>query len=168
MMTRKFRHGDHIIDLAARRDGDRIAVFDAGGEHNFVWHELRPGEYLLRRDGRQWRCIVARDGDERWIWIDGTIHHLRVEAQGRKRAATASGELVAPMPGQVLRVLVAAGAVVRKDQTLVVLEAMKMQYEIASPRDGVVRHVHAAAGAQVSGGVALVTLEDENENGRAP
>ena len=64
------------------------------------------------------------------------------------------------MPGQVLKVLVQAGAAVRKDQALIVLEAMKMQYEITAPRNGIVAQVHVAEGAQVAGGVALVTLEE--------
>jgi 3-methylcrotonyl-CoA carboxylase alpha subunit len=65
------------------------------------------------------------------------------------------------MPGQVLKVLVRPGETVRRNQVLVVLEAMKMQYEIAAPRDGVVRTVQAAAGTQVAGGVPLVTLQEE-------
>jgi 3-methylcrotonyl-CoA carboxylase alpha subunit len=160
MIARRFRHGEHVIEVAARRAGDRVHLATASGERVFDWEELGPGEYLLRENGRQRRCVVAKDGDERWIWIDGHVHHLRLETQSRKRSAAPSGELVAPMPGQVLKVFVTAGDAVRKDQTLVVLEAMKMQYEIAAPRDGVVEHVHAAAGAQVPGGVALVTLAD--------
>ena len=162
MLTRTYRHGDELRTIAARRHGDRLHVSLPTGEHEYVWEELGPGEYLLRHDGHQRRCVVAGTGDERWIWIDGHVHHLRLAtaSASRKRADTPSNELVAPMPGQVLKVLVRPGETVRKDQTLVVLEAMKMQYEIASPRDGVVRQVHAAAGAQVPGGVALVSLED--------
>ena len=168
MITRTFRHGEHTIEVAARRAGDRIHLSTPTGERVFDWEELGPGEYLLRHDGRQRRCVVAKSGDERWIWIDGHVHHLRLETQSRKRGAGApSGELVAPMPGQVLKVLVATGDKVRKDQTLVVLEAMKMQYEITAPRDGVVQQVHADAGAQVPGGVALVSLA-EADGGAGP
>jgi biotin carboxyl carrier protein len=159
-MTRRLRHGDRSMAVSWRRDGGGVHLSIDGQEQAFALVELAPGEYVVRRDGVQARCLVAASGDERWIWVDGHVHHVRFEAAGRKRAAAASGELVAPMPGQVLRVLVAAGDAVRKDQTLVVMEAMKMQYEIASPRDGVVHGVHAVAGAQVAGGVALVTLED--------
>jgi acetyl/propionyl-CoA carboxylase alpha subunit len=161
MIARTFRHGEHRIEVTARRDADRVHVSTPDGDHSFAWEELAPGEYLLRHDGLQRRCVVARAGDDRWIWIDGHVHHLRIATRADKRAAAPTHDLVAPMPGQVLKVLVAAGDSVRRDQTLVVLEAMKMQYELASPRDGVVRHVHTVAGAQVPSGVALVTLADD-------
>jgi biotin carboxyl carrier protein len=162
MTPRKIKHGDDVLDVAWRRDRDGVVVLRDEVESAFAVLELAPGEYVLRRDGRQTRCIVAATGDERWIWIEGRVHRVRFETAGRKHTAPATGALVAPMPGQVLRVLVAAGDTVRKDQTLVVLEAMKMQYEIAAPRDGVVSEVNATAGAQVPGGVALVTLAEES------
>jgi acetyl/propionyl-CoA carboxylase alpha subunit len=161
MITRTFRHGEQRIEFTARRDADRVHVVAADGEHAFTWEELGPGEYLLRHDGVQRRCVVARSGDDRWIWIDGHVHHLRVETRAGKRAAAPAHDLVAPMPGQVLKVLVAEGDTVKRDQTLVVLEAMKMQYELASPRDGIVRRLHTTAGSQVPAGVALVTLADD-------
>lgn len=160
MITRTFRHGEQQIEISARRDGDRMHLVTAAGGRAFQWEELGPGEYLLRDGARLRRCVVAKSGDERWIWIDGHVHHLRLENPSRKRATAPEGELVAPMPGQVLKVLVATGDTVRKNQTLVVLEAMKMQYEITAPRDAVVQRVHAAAGSQVAGGVVLVSLGD--------
>ena len=160
MITRTFRHGGELVEISARREGDQMRLTTAAGERTFLWEELGPGEYLLRDGARLRRCVVARAGDDRWIWIDGHVHHLKLESPNRRRAATPEGELTAPMPGQVLKVLVAAGEAVAKNQTLVVLEAMKMQYEITAPRDGIVQRVHAAAGTQVSGGVVLVSLAD--------
>jgi acetyl/propionyl-CoA carboxylase alpha subunit len=68
--------------------------------------------------------------------------------------------LTAPMPGTVIRVLVAPGDTVRARQTLCVLEAMKMETPLASPYDAVVRAVHVAEGDRVAGGAVLVELEE--------
>lgn len=160
-MERVFRRGDEILKASARRDGERLHVVGPDGERAYEWDEIGPGDYLLRLDGQQRRCVVARQGQERWIWIEGHIHHLEVASETRKRAAPPAGALSSPMPGRVLKVLVAAGERVRRDQALVVLEAMKMQYEIVAPRDGVVERVHATEGAQVEGGVPLVILAEE-------
>lgn len=160
MITRSFRHGGELIEISARREGDRMRLTTAAGERTFQWEELAPGEYLLRDGAHLRRCVVARSGDERWIWIDGHVHHLKLENPNRKRAAAPEGELTAPMPGQVLKVFVGAGDAVQKNQTLIVLEAMKMQYEITAPRDGVVQRVHATEGEQVRGGIVLVSLAD--------
>ena len=68
--------------------------------------------------------------------------------------------LVAPMPGTVIKVLVAPGDRVGARQPLVVLEAMKMETPLVSPYDATVRAVHAAEGDRVAGGTLLVELEE--------
>jgi acetyl/propionyl-CoA carboxylase alpha subunit len=68
--------------------------------------------------------------------------------------------LLAPMPGTVLKVLVAAGSSVTARQTLVVLEAMKMETPVQSPYDAVVRAVHVGEGDRVAAGAALVELDE--------
>jgi acetyl/propionyl-CoA carboxylase alpha subunit len=75
----------------------------------------------------------------------------------------ASGEqsaVTAPMPGTVIRVLVAPGDSVQARQPLVVLEAMKMETPLSSPYAAVVRTVHVAEGDRVAGGAVLVELEE--------
>lgn len=73
------------------------------------------------------------------------------EAQGRQ-------QVVAPMPGKVVRVLVAAGEVVEARQGLVVVEAMKMQNEIRAPKSGLVDRVFVREGQAVTSGEPLVSI----------
>ena len=68
--------------------------------------------------------------------------------------------ITAPMPGTVLRVLVAEGDTVQPRQPLVVLEAMKMETPLVSPYEGVVRKVHVAEGDRVAGGALVVELDE--------
>jgi 3-methylcrotonyl-CoA carboxylase alpha subunit len=77
-------------------------------------------------------------------------------------AHAAAGSLTTPLPGVVIRVRVAAGARVRAGETLMVVEAMKMEHAIAAPRDGVVAAVHFQAGDRVSEGATLLALEPES------
>ena len=67
---------------------------------------------------------------------------------------------MAPMPGTVLQISVEPGDPVERGQTLVIMESMKMELEIASPRDGVVKRVSVMQGAQVDKGMRLLELED--------
>jgi glutaconyl-CoA/methylmalonyl-CoA decarboxylase subunit gamma len=71
-----------------------------------------------------------------------------------------SSALVAPMPGTVIKVNVAAGDAVKARDPLVVLEAMKMETPLVSPYDATIRAVHVAEGDRVAGGSLLVELED--------
>jgi biotin carboxyl carrier protein len=64
------------------------------------------------------------------------------------------------MPGTVIKVLAAPGDRVQARQTLLVLEAMKMETPVVSPYEAVVRKVHVAEGDRVAGGTALVELEE--------
>lgn len=82
--------------------------------------------------------------------------------RGRRAAAAArSGprKVRAPMPGRILRVLVAAGDTVEAGAALLVIEAMKMQNEICSPKAGRVSKLLAEAGATVGAGDVLVIVE---------
>ena len=71
---------------------------------------------------------------------------------------------LAPMPGRIVRVAVAAGATVSAGDTLIVLEAMKMEHALRAPRDGTVIAVFADEGAQVEAGAPLVELEPEGDD----
>jgi biotin carboxyl carrier protein len=81
--------------------------------------------------------------------------------EGRAAARGADGALrvVAPMPGKVVRVLVATGDAVRVRQPLVVVEAMKMENELRAGRDGHVTAIHVREGASVDAGTLLIELK---------
>ena len=117
------------------------------------------GVYRVVEGDRAWMVAVAGPPDNRWVWIDGRVIQLDAPATGRSRGRTASNELSAPMPATVVSVMVAGGASVTRGQTLIMLEAMKMELPIRAPRDGVVRAIHCKAGELVQPGVNLLDLE---------
>jgi biotin carboxyl carrier protein len=78
--------------------------------------------------------------------------HSALEAEGRQ-------QVVAPMPGKVVRLLVKAGDAVEAGQGLLVVEAMKMQNEIRSPKSGVVERLLAQEGQPVNAGEILAWVE---------
>jgi acetyl-CoA/propionyl-CoA carboxylase biotin carboxyl carrier protein len=75
--------------------------------------------------------------------------------------AAGSGTIVAPMQGTIVKVLVAPGDTVEAGQSLLVLEAMKMEQPIRAPHAGRVAELRAAAGQQVEAGVVLAVIEEE-------
>ena len=98
------------------------------------------------------------------ITVNGTAYEVEVEevrAAGAAPAATAgAGEqsVDAPMPGKIIEVKVAVGQAVKAGDTLLILEAMKMQNEIAAPADGTVKAVNVSAGQSVKVRESMVIL----------
>ncbi|ATC26766.1 acetyl/propionyl/methylcrotonyl-CoA carboxylase subunit alpha [Caulobacter vibrioides] len=78
---------------------------------------------------------------------------------GAGEGGASDGAILSPMPGKIVSVAVSAGQTVSKGQTLLTLEAMKMEHAMAAPFDGVVAELSAVAGGQVSEGVVLARLE---------
>ena len=79
--------------------------------------------------------------------------------QGGAQDEKGPRKIVAPMPGRVVRLLVAEGAEVEAGQGIVVVEAMKMQNEIKSPKKGMVKKITASEGAAVNSGDVLAVVE---------
>ena len=71
-----------------------------------------------------------------------------------------SGSLVAPMPGNIISVLVQAGERVALGAPLMILEAMKMEHTISAPLEGVVERVNFAVGDQVAEGAELLAIAE--------
>jgi acetyl/propionyl-CoA carboxylase alpha subunit len=111
-------------------------------------------------DGRSRRAVVARTRDRIHVAVDGSAWSFeRVdEAQTGGAGGAGSGSVVAPMPGKVVKVLVAAGDTVTAGQPLVVVEAMKMETTLTAEIDGTVKSLHAAAGAMVDAGAVVVEI----------
>jgi biotin carboxyl carrier protein len=140
------REGSAAVKLEIRRPSD---------------HEL-----VLSESGRVHRVRIARDGGRWLVLVDGRAIDLAEPEpdesnRGGGEAGGAGGgrRVVAPMPGKVIKVCVAPGEAVRKNQTLVIVEAMKMENEIKAAADGTVLKVDVAAGELVDAERVLVELE---------
>jgi propionyl-CoA carboxylase alpha chain/3-methylcrotonyl-CoA carboxylase alpha subunit len=104
--------------------------------------------------------LLVLDEDEVVVFEYGEAFVFRrPTADAVAHGGESDGAVISPMPGKVVSVSVKAGDTVSKGQTLLVLEAMKMEHALAAPFDGVVAELTAVAGGQVSEGVVLVRLE---------
>jgi 3-methylcrotonyl-CoA carboxylase alpha subunit len=108
--------------------------------------------------GRTRRVAIVRAGNGAWVCCDGIVRRVLPASAAARDSVVAEREVRAPMTGRVVKVSAAVGLAVRARQTLVVLEAMKMEYRLSAPRDGVVAAVSCAEGERVDLGRVLVTL----------
>jgi glutaconyl-CoA/methylmalonyl-CoA decarboxylase subunit gamma len=146
-------------------DGRFVVAID-GVEKSVDAQRIRPGTWSLVIDGR----AVVVDLDPRRDQVHASIgpnevslvvedaRHKRLR-QAARRGPPPSGERIhAPIAGKVVKVLVATGDTVAAGQPVLVLEAMKMENELAAERGGTVGAVHKVAGQSVDTGELLVEL----------
>lgn len=111
-------------------------------------------KYNVSINGKKYEVEVERaDG------ADSAATAERPAAQKAAQTPTGSEIVRAPMPGSIVDVKVSAGQQVKKGQTLVILEAMKMENEIVSANDGVVDSVSVSKGDSVNAGEPLLSLK---------
>ena len=106
---------------------------------------------------------VAQSGSTTWYSLGGEVWTVEAETRSHRGAAKAGAidpSLVkAPMPGKIVKVFSKVGAEVKAGETLVVMEAMKMEYTLKASGDGSVEEIQCAAGQQVTLGSVLVKLK---------
>lgn len=119
------------------------------------------GQIDLLIDGERVTAIVSSDNARRWVTINGRTFVLARQTGVRKSGSGqhhTAGELTSPMPGQVRAVNVNVGEAVTKGQTLLVIEAMKMEIRIQSPMDGVVKSLAVKQGQTVEREQILIEI----------
>jgi biotin carboxyl carrier protein len=138
-----------------------------GVSHTVDARVLEHGAVSLLVDGHSYDVELDELGDEVQVLVGSELLTVDVadERAVRLRAATAgfsvSGKAVvtAPMPGKLVRVLVAPGEKVTEGQGLAVVEAMKMENELKSPKAGTVIEVFAKEGSTVEANAKLLSVE---------
>jgi biotin carboxyl carrier protein len=149
----------HSVTLARRADSATLAF--GGADHRCALQELGAGEYRLAVDGKTHRVWVAVHRGHAYIHAFGRAWELEVvDPVARAQRAAGGGDAIAtaPMPGTVVKILVAEGDSVHTGQPLLVIESMKMQTEIAARRDGTVERLFVTENQTFDRGARLVAL----------
>jgi 3-methylcrotonyl-CoA carboxylase alpha subunit len=147
-VTAHYRRGGYLLDLP----GQSIVARAHSGE---------AGSLVADLDGARVHASVVRSGRALTVFAFGVSHRLELKEFETVADEDAGGRLTAPMPGNVVDVLVSAGQAVEKGQPLMIIEAMKMEHTIAAPADGVVAQVLFSRGDQVKEGEQLIQFENQ-------
>jgi len=163
--------GGRTRQVAVNRAGDGLAVVVEGR----TWHvdaariDAHSLSLIVDSVGRKsYEVAITSDAVTSLLVVRVGTTPIAVGLNGSRRwtrkddgggSGTGPLRLVAPMPGKVVRVLVAAGQSVRARQPLVVVEAMKLENELRAGRNGTVVDIHAREGMSVDAGALLVVIQ---------
>ena len=119
------------------------------------------GMFRVEHDGHSHIVYVAGTAQEQWVFWEGRVFVVdgrRADTAAPSARVTGPQPLTAPMPARVLSVLVQPGASVQKGDTVVLLEAMKMELPVRAPTDATVLAVHCREGELVEADAVLLEL----------
>ena len=171
----RLQHGSQKLE----RKVELISSETANGERNLRidgqlveanCQIIAPGVYSILLNGRRYEAFVSRLGRNAHganpyaVTIAQRQYGVELSdpRQWRRRGSAIDTEgpqeIVAPMPGKIVKVLVVEGQQVTRDQGLLVMEAMKMQNEMRAPRDGRIERIYGKEGAGVESGARLLRL----------
>ena len=168
-MKLKVVHNDLEEDLLLKLEEGRVAAEIGDRVYSLDVRETQPDAFLFFLGANVHECRVTERAGSKGTFVvtmRGRSYEVTVVDPKRLRSAQNSdrhhhgvAEILAPMPGKIVRVQVEAGATVEKGAGVVVVEAMKMQNEMKSPRDGVVVSINVKPGDTVNAGDVLAVIE---------
>ncbi len=158
---------DH--EIAIQRVDENVSAVIDGRHYDLHLEDMGDGQYLLSQGHLVYNCRVEtthNQPNEMEVNTHGSSYRIKLIDPKRLRSSQTgadhdrgSAQILAPMPGKVVRVLVEAGAHVEAGAGIVVVEAMKMQNEMKSPKAGIVLELKTKAGATVNAGDVLAVVE---------
>jgi propionyl-CoA carboxylase alpha chain len=153
---------EHRIEYRFSRTG---LVLSGGDSVHLI--TAAPGQVVLADDnGVAYSFAVTRYGEDSYVdSARGPVHLTALPRFPEAGSAVEKGSLVAPMPGNVIRLGAAVGDAVTAGQPLIWLEAMKMEHTISAPSDGVLTELNVDTGQQVDVGAILARVEAPESEG---
>lgn len=157
---------EYIIDLTRTTQHNSELVefnFSTVNENKLVNEETifirkMAGSFFSSNDGVRWSKLAKQDLPTKMLNVDRVFDVYR----GYKPSGLsggAEGEMLTQMPGKVVKILVKEGDEVKKGQTLIILEAMKMENEIKCGLDGIVKSINVKEGDALESGFLMMEVE---------
>ena len=166
-LSAEFAGSSHTI--AIQRDGEHACAQIDDRRYELILRELPDGGFLLIDGTQLHNCHVGTSAEHPGrftVTLRGSIYEVKIVDPKRRRSGQATGshdhgeaQILATMPGKVVRVLVDLGAKVEAGAGIVVVEAMKMQNEMKTPKAGTVVKLNATVGETVNAGDVLAVIE---------
>lgn len=161
-MEFQYEYAGKSYPVWIKKDGDGYKVEVEDAAFIVTSKEVKPGHFVLKINGNAVKLSMATEGSHRHIFFDGEVFKF-TRAEGRKKKAGSynglAPEITSPISGKVVKVDVEEGMMVEDGQTLLTIEAMKMEYQIKAPYAGKVEEWGFKQGDQVEIGMVLVKMK---------
>jgi len=157
-----FNNKEFNLKVQQQKD-DCFRVSMDGNTYDASLRFLSSEEFIIKLDGKVYDVIVHSNSRDYQVCINGKCLFVKKKDALQLLEKTGTGpkkqDIKTSMPGRVIEVLAREGEKIKKNQAVVILEAMKMQNEIKSPQDGTILRIGPKPGDPVEAGALLFTVE---------
>ncbi|MEM0492750.1 MAG: biotin/lipoyl-containing protein [Candidatus Thermoplasmatota archaeon] len=155
-----YEYENHVYSVTVERRGDQFFITYDNNEYTVKAEEIKPGLLKIMLGDDVIKSVISEGEDNKFIFVDGNVYKVkRVELTGRRKTEKKEGDLNSPISGTVVKVKVKEDDHVKKDEVLLIIEAMKMEYLIRAPYDGIIKKVYFKENDQVEIGQLTVEIE---------
>jgi len=159
-----YEHNNNVYNVTVERREHEFFITYDNNEYTVVATELKPGQLEIKIGDRTIKSIISEGEESKFVFIDGNVFQVRrVELTGRKKTDKKQGDLNSPISGTVVRLKAHEGIQVKKDDVIMVIEAMKMEYLIRAPFTGVVKKIFFKEKDQIEIGQLTAEIEKTEE-----
>ena len=156
-----YEHENQIYNVTVERRKKFYFITYDNTEYKVEAEEIKKGHLKIKLGDKIIKSVITKGEKEKYVFVDGNVFKVKpVELTGRKKTKKKEeGDLTSPISGKVVTVKVKKGDSVKKDDVLMVIEAMKMEYLIRAPFDGKVEKVNFKEKDQIEIGQNTVEIK---------
>ena len=159
-----YEHNNHVYNVTVERRDNQFFITYDNNEYTVTATEVKPGQLSVQLGDRIIKSVISQGDDSKFVFIDGNIFKVkRIELTGRKKTEKKEGDLNSPISGTVVHAKVREDSKVKKDDVILVIEAMKMEYLIRAPYNGKVKKIYFKEKDQIEIGQLTAEIEKEEE-----
>jgi 3-methylcrotonyl-CoA carboxylase alpha subunit len=159
-----YEHENHVYNVTVERRENQFFITYDNNEYTVTATEVKSGQLSIQLGDRVIKSVISQGDESKFVFIDGSIFKVkRIELTGRKKTEKKEGDLNSPISGTIVNVKVKDGSKVKKDDVLLVIEAMKMEYLIRAPYTGTVKKVYFKEKDQIEIGQLTAEIEKKEE-----
>lgn len=163
-MKLEYKTGGNEYCLDVVKEGEKFVLELQGKKIEVSAAEHGAGFLQFKLNGKMYKSIVTQHDNYRQVFLNGNIYRLtRREAKRIKGSGESEGDLTSPISGKVVSIKAKEGQKMDKDDVIMIIEAMKMEYTIKAPYKGKVTKLHFKEGDQVEIGALLADMERPKE-----
>jgi biotin carboxyl carrier protein len=152
-------HNVHIV----KKNQEQLIFELNGTEYSFDLVKKTKSHQQIQFQGKSHRVNYEKfSTDGTWqFFVDDMEAYLQLpgKVRGAKQSSSSEASLQSPMPGKIFKVLKKQGEDIKKDEAILIMEAMKMEHTIKAHKDGMIKEIFFKEGEQVQGGVKLAEIE---------